>query len=172
LRTGYTSQECFAVPVVLRHNEAMELNVAEYHGAITFAELKAIADFGAANRSFLARDTVNIVFLDARFESVEFEALNTLSGHYKILFEPLSFQIIRRSAWLCFSPAAQAHVDHWSGKREAQKAMSTTLRQFASFEEAGTWLVLSEAETLALQSGAGFKELMRFHDTPAPARTR
>ena len=160
------------MPVVLRHNELLELNVAEYHGAITFAELKAVADYLAANRSFLKCDCLSIVFPGAHFGSVPLDTLNELFGRYKKLYEPISFQIIRRSAWLCFSPAAQAHVDHWSGRREAREAMSTTLRQFLSFEEAGDWLVLSEAETLALQTGAGFEELIRFEDAPPANQAR
>ncbi|MFN3465564.1 MAG: hypothetical protein ACK4X1_15980 [Terricaulis sp.] len=150
------------MPVVLRHNETLELNIAEYHGAITLAELQAVAEYLAANRSFLKCDCLSIVFPGATFENIAFDDLDRIFGRYQTLYAPLNFQIIRRSAWLCFSKAAQAHVDHWSGKRDAREAMSTTLRQFATFEEAGDWLVLSEAETLALQTGAGFDELARF----------
>ncbi|MEQ1493054.1 MAG: hypothetical protein ABL932_21120 [Terricaulis sp.] len=156
------------MPVVLRHNDVLELNVAEYHGAVSFGELKGVADYMAANSSFLKYDCLSVVFPGCRFDGIAFDALNELFGRYKGLYEPMTFQIIRRSAWICFSPAAQAHVDHWSGKREAREAMSTTLQQFASFEEAGDWLVLSEAETLAVQNGAGFHELTRFEDTPIP----
>lgn len=152
------------MPVVLRHNEQLELNIAEYRGSISFAELKAVADFLADNPSFLKSDCLSLVLPGADFASVDIEALDQLFGHYKTLYQPINFQIMRRSAWLCLSPAAQAHVDHWSGKRDAREAMSTTLRQFATFEEAGEWLVLSEAETIALQTNAGFDELVRFED--------
>lgn len=154
------------MPVVLRHNELLELNIAEYRGSITLAELQAVADFLAANRSFLKSDCLSVVFPGAAFEGIELDALDRIFGRYKTLYAPMNFQIIRRSAWICFSPVAQAHVDYWSGRRDAREAMSTTLRQFASFEEAGDWLILSEAETLALQSGAGFDELARFEDPP------
>jgi hypothetical protein len=50
--------------------------------------------------------------------------------------------------------------------------MSTTLRQFATYEEAGDWLVLSEAETLALQTGAGFDDLARIEDAELRASGR
>jgi len=150
------------VPVVLRHNELLELNIAEYHGAITLAELQDVADFLAVNREFLKCDCLSIVFPGARFEGVAIDALDRIFGRYKSLYAPINFQIIRRSAWICFSAAAQGHVDHWSGQRDAREAMSTTLRQFETFEQAGDWLVLSEAETLALQTGAGFDELVRF----------
>ncbi len=160
------------MPVVLRQNDLLELNIAEYHGSITLAELQAVADFLANDRSFLKRDCLTVVFPGAVFEGVAFDDLDRIFGRYKTLYAPMSFQIIRRSAWLCFSPAAQAHVDYWSGKRDAREAMSTTLRQFATFEEAGDWLVLSEAETLALQTGAGFDELARFETPPEANRVR
>lgn len=156
------------MPVVLRHNDLLELNIAEYHGSITLAELQALSDFLAANSSFLKSDCLSVVFPGAVFADVEFDGLDRIFGRYKTLYAPMSFQIIRRSAWLCFSPAAQAHIDYWSGKPDTREAMSTTLRQFASFEEAGDWLVLSEAETLALQTAAGFDELARFE---APLET-
>ncbi len=159
------------MPVVLRHNETLELNVAEYHGAITLGELQEVAEYLAANRSFLKCDCLSVVFPGATFENVAFDDLDRIFGRYQTLYAPINFQIIRRSAWLCFSVAAQAHVDNWSGRRDAREAMSTTLRQFASYEEAGDWLVLSEAETLALQNGAGFDELARFDDN-APRAAR
>ena len=159
------------MPVVLRHNETLELNIAEYHGAITLTELQAVPEYLAANRSFLKCDCLSVVFPGATFENVTFDNLDRIFGRYQTLYAPINFQIIRRSAWLCFSAAAQAHVDHWSGRRDAREAMSTTLRQFASYEEAGDWLVLSEAETLALQNGAGFDELAHFDDN-APRAAR
>lgn len=159
------------MPVVLRHNELLELNIAEYSGAISLAELQGVADWLTENPDFLKYDSLNVLMPASRFVDVEFDALDRIFGRYKSLYAPINFQIIRRSAWLCFSPAAQPHVDHWSGKRDAREAMSTTLRQFASFEDAGDWLVLSEAETLALQTGAGFDQLVRFEHPAASTRT-
>lgn len=158
--------------VVLRHNETLELNLAEYHGSVTPAELTALAGFLATNSAFLKSDCLSLVHPGADFQTVELGGLDNLFGRYKDLYAPINFQIIRRSAWLCLSPAAQAHVDYWMGGRDAREAMSTTLRQFASFEEAGDWLVLSEAETLSLQTGAGFDELARFDAPPLRAVAR
>lgn len=158
------------MPIVLRHNAAIELNLVEYDGAVALAELQATADYLAANRQFLKCDSLAVVLPGAYFDGVEFADLDRIFGRYKSLYAPMSFQIIRRSAWLCFSPAAQAHIDYWSGQRDAREALSTTLRQFATFEEAGDWLVLSEAETLALQTGAGFDPLARFDAARAAAR--
>ncbi len=157
------------MPVVLRHNQELELNLAEYQGSVSFAELEAVAGFLAANPSFLKRDTLSQVLPGADFDTVPLDGLDRLFGHYKKLYAPMNFQIVRRSAWLCQSPAAQAHVDHWLGEPDMREATSSTLRQFATFAEAGDWLVLSEAETVALEARVGFDEIAHF-DYP-PTRT-
>lgn len=160
------------MPVVLRHNEQLELNAAEYHGAVSVAELKAVADFLAQNPSFLKSDSLNFVAPGTTFDGVDLNTLDQLFGRYQVLYKPINFQIMRRSAWICLSPAAQAHVDHWSGKRDARESMSTTIRQFATYEEAGDWLVLSEAETIALQTNAGFDVLAHFEYPAATGHAR
>jgi hypothetical protein len=150
------------VPVVLRHNEQLELSLAEYRGAVALAELEAVATFLAQTPSFLKRDCLSLVVAGAHFDNVDFAALDRLFGRYKTIYAPMSFQIIRRSAWLCLSPAAQPHIDYWVGGRDAREGMSSTLRQVDSYAEAGDWLVLSESETLTLERGDGFAELARF----------
>jgi hypothetical protein len=158
------------VPIVLRHNAQLELNLAEYHGAVTLGELEAVAAYLAENRSFLKSDCLSLVLPGAHFDRVAFADLDRLFSRYKAIYAPMTFQIIRRSAWLCQSPAARPHVDYWIGGRDTLGAMSSTLRQFDSFAEAGDWLVLSEAETIALAGAHGFTELDRFEDPPAERR--
>ncbi len=160
------------MPVVLRHNESLELNLAEYLGSVTFEELKAIADFLAADPAFLKRDCLSVARPGCDFDSVDLSALDILFGGYTALYAPISFQIIRRSAWVCLSPAAQRYIDYWVVGRDARGAMSTTLRQFPSYEEAGDWLVLSEAETLALQTRTGFDVVAHFENMPETAIAR
>jgi hypothetical protein len=162
--------ESRAVTVVLRHNEQLELNLAEYRGEVSLGELEAIATFLSQNAGFLKRDALSVVVPGAHFGSVEFAALDRLFGRYKTIYAPMSFQIIRRSAWLCLSPAAQAHIDYWIGGRDAREAMSSTLRQFSSYAEAGDWLVLNVAETAMLERGEGFTEIARFEIAPAKGR--
>ncbi|ANP44935.1 hypothetical protein ATE48_02840 [Candidatus Viadribacter manganicus] len=154
------------MPVVMRHNESLELNLAEYLGSVTYGELKAVAEFLAANPSFLKRDCLSVAYPGCDFDSIDLAALDELFGGYAQLYAPINFQIIRRSAWVCLSPAAQRYIDYWIVGRDARGAMSTTLRQFPTHEEAGDWLVLSEAETLALQTRAGFDVVVRFEDKP------
>lgn len=152
------------MPVVLRYNESLELNLAEYHGSVTPAELKAVAEFLAADPAFLKRDCLSVACPGCDFDSVDFRELDQLFGGYAQLYAPINFQIIRRSAWLCLSHPAQRYVDYWTIGRDARGALSTTLRQFSTYAEAGDWLVLSEAEAEALRSGSGFAEIARFED--------
>jgi hypothetical protein len=160
------------VPVVLRHNESLELNLAEYLGSVTYAELNAVAEFLAANPTFLKRDCLSVARPGCDFDSIILGDLDTLFGGYSRLYAPISFQIIRRSAWVCLSPAAQRYIDYWIIGRDARGALSTTLRQFPTYEEAGDWLVLSEAETLALQTRTGFDVVAHFEDKPEAASAR
>lgn len=152
------------MPVVLRRNQDLELNLVEYSGSISIAELQAIALFLANEPGLLRSDTLTVVRPGARFD-IEFETLDRLFQRYANLYAAMSFQIVRRSAWICQSPAAQHHVDYWLGPAgDAREAMSTTLRQFGSFAEAGDWLVLNEAEIMTLESGAGFDDIAYFAD--------
>ncbi len=157
------------MPGVLRHNQSLELNLAEYFGSVTYGELKAVAAYLGANPAFLGRDCLNIIQPGCNFDRVDPSDLDELFRAYTTLFAPLKFQLMRRSAWVCLSPETQRYLDHWIIGRDARRVMSTTVRQFSTYEEAGNWLVLSEAETLALQTGAGFDVVASFDDGPQVA---
>jgi hypothetical protein len=151
------------VTVVLRRNETLELSVVEYRDAVTLNELVALTRWQADQCERLRDDTLNIVLPGADFYAVDLGALDALFAHYRELYGELVFEILRRSAWLCQSPAAQGHVDHWLAGRNTRENMSTDVRQFDTFAEAGDWLVLSEAATADMESGVGFIEIARFH---------
>ncbi|MGE0741117.1 MAG: hypothetical protein AB7O98_07220 [Hyphomonadaceae bacterium] len=153
--------------IVLRHNALLELNVVDYRGAVTWAELRTLADFQAANVASLGRDCLNVIDPNADFDAISFDALDALFAHYRKLFAPLDFTIARRAAWVCQSQAAQAHMDYWLGGRDLREAMSSHVRQFASFAEAGDWLLLSAEELAAVLRGDGLTEIERFE---APLR--
>lgn len=146
--------------VVLRHNEQLELNRVEYHGAVSLGELIALAEFQAANPTWLTYDALSLVLPSADFSGIDKAALDTLFAKYKQLFEPLHFLILRRSAWICQSDLAQAHVQHWLSGRDTREDVSSDVRKFDTFAEAGDWLILSPCETVALESGEGFTEIV------------
>jgi hypothetical protein len=157
------------VTVVLRHNAALELNLVEYGGVITLAELTALAQFVAANPEHMIRDGLAVVMPGARFSDVDKPALDALFAHYRKLYAPIEFQILRRSAWVCLSQAAAPQVRHWlSG--DIREGMSSAVRQFDTLAEAGEWLVLSADEIAFAERREGFIEIVRFNEAPALVR--
>jgi hypothetical protein len=158
------------VPLVLRHNDPLELNLAEYCGSVTVLELEAAAAFFAARVSLLKHDTLHLVHASADFDGVEFGALDRLFERYARIFAPIDFQIVRRSAWVCQSEAAQPHIAYWVDGRDTRAALSSTLRRFGSLAEAGEWLLLSGAEIATLERGEGFADLARFEHPLTTAR--
>jgi hypothetical protein len=158
------------VPVVLSHNATLELNLAEYTGIVTIAQLIEVAGFGAKHPDFLKADTLNVVRADTDFSAVDLGELDALFARYKALFAPLNFQIYSRSAWLCLNRTAVPHVDHWLGGHDMREAMSSAARKFETYAEAGDWLLLSPAELALIERGEGFTELATFDDAPALPR--
>lgn len=147
--------------VIFRRNEALELNLVEYRGALALTELKAIAQYQADKPELLASDCLNLVCTDADFSAVTFDQLDALFEHYRVLFSPLRLQIFRRAVWYCQSEGPKAHVTHWLS-RDSREGMSSTVKQCHSFEEAADWLLLMDAERGLLERGEGFDELARF----------
>lgn len=162
------------MPVVLSHNETLELNLVEYTGLITLDQLTQVAAFGAKHPDFLKADTLNVVREDVDFSAVDLGELDALFARYKALFAPLNFEIYRRSAWLCLDKAAETHVNYWLGEHDMREAMSTAVRKFDTYAEAGEWLLLGAAELALVERGEGFTQLAAFDDAAtlprAPAR--
>lgn len=155
--------------IVLRHNETLELNLIEYRDVVSLAELKALAQFAAANPEHMVRDGLAVVMPNARFSDVDKSALDALFAHYRTLYAPIEFQLLRRSAWVCLSEHAAPQVRHWlSG--DAREGMQSAVRQFDSIAEAGEWLVLSDDEMALAERREGFPEVARFSDAPMLAR--
>ena len=148
--------------VVLRHHDKLEVNRVEYQGSVSLAELTALAEFQAEDPQWLNFDCLSLVMPGADFHSVSFAALDALFARYWTLFKPIHFLILRRSVWLCQSPPAEAHVNYWLGGRDTKAGMSSDVRLFATFKEAGAWLVLNSAQISMLESGAGFSDIARF----------
>lgn len=153
------------MPVVLSHNDQLELNRVDYVGAVSMGELIALAQFNAANPQVLSCDCLNVVMPGAHFRTVDFTELDRLFAHYRELYAHLDFQIMRRGAWLCLSPEAAGHVGHWLG-RDPRQHMSSEVRQLTSYEDATDWLVLSPDRTAMLENGEGFREIATFQDQP------
>lgn len=156
------------MPVVFRHNEAIDLNKVEYSGAVTRAELDALSGFAAPNPIHMRRDTLNVVAPGAWFD-VSDAYLDALFARYRALYAHLQFEMLRRAAWVCLSDVAAPKLAYWlSG--DTRKSMFSAVRQFDNFAEAGEWLVLGADEIAAAVRGDGFAELFSFTETATLAR--
>lgn len=159
------------MPIILRHNAALELNRVEYSGALRAKDLHDHAAFNAANPVWLGFDCVSIVHENIDISTI---SLNDLDGVFKAhreLFEPLNLMFMRRSAWVCESALAQRLLSHWMDKRNADKSRWADVRQFETFEAAAEWMLLSSEYTAILKHGVDFQEIARFGAAP-PALVR
>jgi len=159
------------LPIILRHNAALELNRVEYSGALRAKDLHDHAAFNAANPVWLGFDCVSIVHENIDISTI---SLNDLDGVFKAhreLFEPLNLMFMRRSAWVCESALAQRLLRHWMDKRNADKSRWADVRQFETFEAAAEWMLLSSENTAILKHGVDFQEIARFGAAP-PALVR
>ena len=147
--------------IILRHHAELELTRADYAGSVTLEELLALAAFNAAEPQWLKHDCLSLVLPGADFLSVNFAELDAIFERYRAIYGPMRFHIMRRSAWLCLSPAARAHVDYWAVDRETKQEFSSQLRLFETFKEAGDWLMLQPSELDQLKSGDGFDVVYR-----------
>jgi len=154
--------------VIFRRNEALELNLCEFSGAITLGELTALAKYQAEKPHILGSDTLNLVRASCDFSAIGFKDLDGLFEDYRKLFTPLGLEIFRRAAWLCEDDQPKAQLAYWLSQ-DAKEGMSSTVKLCHSFTEAADWLLLTDAERALVERGGDFLECARFSQAlPAP----
>jgi hypothetical protein len=158
------------VTVVVRHSKTLNLNFVECSGVVTTGQLGALAACAAENPMLLQADGLNVVRPGADLSGVDMAALGALYARYQKLFAPVKVQVYRRTAWVCESPAAMAHVAFWDRGDESRKAFSSNTRRLDTIAEAADWLLLSAAERAQIETGEGFLLIARFDDAPAMPR--
>jgi hypothetical protein len=155
------------VPIVLRHNEILELSRVEYSGAMTAQDLHDHAAFNAANPVWLGFDCISVIHADVDVTAISLTNLDGVFNAHRQLFEPLGLMFMRRSGWVCESLAGQRFLSHWLAKRNVDRSPWADVRQFDTFEAASEWFLLQPAGAAALKSGEGFREIARFESTAA-----
>lgn len=158
------------MPIVLRHNAALELSRVEYTGVMRAQDLHDHAAYNAANPIWLGFDCVSVIHADVEVADISPTNLDGLFIVHRQLFEPLNLMFMRRSAWVCESPIGQRLLSHWIAKRNADKSPWTEVRQFDSFDTAGDWMLLGAENKAILKNGEDFKEIARFDAAPGLAR--
>jgi hypothetical protein len=158
------------VPIVLRHNEKLELSRVDYSGAMRAQDLHDHAAFNANNPIWLGFDCVSVVRPDTDVSGISLTSLDGVFDAHRALFEPLGLMFMRRSAWVCESPAGQRLLSHWLTKRNADKSPWADVRQCDSFEAAGEWMLLSAENIAMLKAGEGFNEIASFASVAGASR--
>lgn len=159
------------MPIVLRHNEKLELSRVEYFGVMCAAQMHEHAAFNAANPVWLGFDCISVIHADVDVSRITLASLDGVFNTHRALFEPLNLMFMRRSGWVSESPAGQRFLSHWMAKRNEDRSPWADVRQFDTFDAASEWLLLSPEGAAALKSGDGFAEVRRF-DPPAATLAR
>ncbi len=158
------------MPIVLRHNETLELSRVEYTGIIRAQDMHDHAAYNAANPIWLGFDCISVIHADTDPSGISLANVDSVFSAHRELFEPLNLMFMRRSGWVCESAQGQRFLSHWLAKRNIEKSPWADVRQFETFEAASEWMLLSAEHTAILKAGDGFKEIARFESAPQPAR--
>lgn len=158
------------MPIVLRHNEKLEISRVEYVGVMRAIDLHDHAAYNAAKPIWLGFDCISVIHDDVDVSAVSLADLDAVFKSHRQLFEPLNLMFMRRSGWVCESPGGQRLLSHWLAKRNADKSPWADVRQFDSFEAASEWLLLDAEGAAALKSGDGFAEIARFASAATSSR--
>lgn len=122
------------MPIVLRHNPTLELSRVEYTGIMRAQDLHDHAAFNASYPVWLGFDCISVIHGNVDVSAVSLTNLDGVFTAHRQLFEPLNLMFMRRSGWVCESPAGQRLLSHWLTKRNADKSPWADIRQFDSFE--------------------------------------
>ena len=160
------------MPTVLRHNETLEVSRVEYSGAMTVKDLHDHAAFNTANPIWLDFDCISVIHADVEVSAISLTNLDGVFSAHRQLFEPLGLMFMRRSGWVCESPAGQRFLSHWLAKRNVDRSPWADVRQFDTLEAASEWLLLNSADAAALKSSEGFREIARFESIVAKGFAR
>lgn len=158
------------MPIILRHNPTLELSRVEYFGAMTARDMHDHAQFNADNPIWLGFDCISVIHPDVDVSGISLNSLDGVFNTHRQLFEPLGLMFMRRSGWVCESPAGQRLLSHWLAKRNLDKSPWADVRQFDSFEAASAWLLLNPMAAASLKSGEGFNDIARFESARGVAR--
>lgn len=155
--------------ISFQHNEALELNKIAYSGELLAEEMFAHARFRAAHPQWLNFDHINVILPGTGVSSLTHAVLDDIFAKHQSLFETSKLLILRRSAWVCESPAALDLLHYWLGDRETKPRASTDVRLFESMDAAFEWLMLRPDEKALALQGEGFNEVARFTAPPMAA---
>jgi hypothetical protein len=155
------------MPIVMRHNEALELTRVDFFGKVLPEHVFAYGSFGVTNPIWIGFDCMTCVSADADVSAITPANIEAIFRSFGGALQPVNAVVRRRTGWICeVKPGQQALLSHWLERRNAGSDPDARVRQFETFEAASDWLLLSPEGAAAFKSGEGFTEIARF-ETPA-----
>jgi len=158
------------MPIILRHNETLEVSRVEYFGEMRAIDLYNHAAYNASNPVWLGFDCISVIHDDIDVTTISLADLDGVFKSHREMFEPLNLMFMRRSGWVCESSTGQRFLSHWLTKRNADKSPWADVRQFETFEAASEWLLFGPEAAAMLKSGDGFAEVARFASVATSSR--
>jgi hypothetical protein len=148
--------------IVLKRNPEFELTLVHFSGTISAEQLEALMRIQASDPAIATNDALQILATDADMRAVSFEDLDRLRALLHDLIQPIDFQLVRRSAFICHSPDALEQLKYWLRDRSGRDGIKTEPKLCDSMEEAREWLLLTPEELADAAAERGFEEIARF----------
>ena len=158
------------MPILMRHNEALELTRVDVFGKLLPEHVRGYGAYGMANPHWAEFDTMTFVSADADVSAITRTDIDGFFNAFGRMLSASEKMVRRRTGWVCDNVIHEAVLAHWLTKRNANVEPDAQVRLFRTAEAASEWLLLNPSAASALSSGDGFTELARFDGAAGAAR--
>lgn len=150
------------MPIVMRHNEALELTRVDFFGQLLPEHVQGYGAYGIANPHWVEFDTMTFVAADTDVSAITRADIDAFFNSFGDVLRASDKMVRRRTGWVCDNAVCEAALNIWLKKRNADSEPGGHVRLFKNTEAASEWLLLTPSAAAALASGEGFTELARF----------
>lgn len=157
------------MPIAIAENAELLLHIVEFSDIVRFSEIEALGQAHARNLSWAGADTVHIIDESADLSRITDAELDAMRAHYRAVYGSIDFFLLRRSGWVCRSPAAWRVAAYWLRERHSRDGQGTEVYLAATLDELCE--MFSAEEIAAVTARAGFVELWRADHGSASGQT-
>lgn len=158
------------MPIVMRHNEALELTRVDFFGKLLPEHVRGYGAYGTANAHWTEFDTMTFVAADTDVSAITPADVDTFFTTFGAILRTSDKMVRRRTGWVCDNAICEAVLNIWLAKRNAGSEPDNPVRLFKTSEAASEWLLLDTEASAAMKSGEGFIEVARFDSAAGAAR--
>ncbi|NWG53106.1 MAG: hypothetical protein HXY28_05250 [Hydrogenophilaceae bacterium] len=140
--------------ITQRHSAFPHLCLVEFSGVVFLKDVEEHLKFRFAHRDLLAADTFCQVREDCHVVDVTAKAIDALRASLRAPLKAAALPMIRRTAWLVFSPAVRAVLIQAMRERTTTDGLYAAPRLVSTPAEAAQWLGADEATLMRLAAEA------------------